>query len=164
MIITIGIIHLLLPLLLICYTLFFASIKYDKYMLMLLLSVPIGWIWCNNICSLSYIYCKYKKNEDANDIIDAQHFLKKHLDIDMSFMECIPYFTIAFGIFFIRLFVTKSVNPILVATSFIFMLSIDRLRRYYIKENKTFPIVHKIIYSVLGMILFYSIMNSTYNK
>ena len=160
MLITVGLIHLFFPLLLICYCLL-ASKVYDKYLLMLILTVPIGWIWCNNICSLSYFYCKQKNDDDADDIVDAREFMRKHV-VNVDFIRKIPYFMIGFAIFFSRIFILQSVRPVLALSSFVLMLTIDISRKKYSKENKTFPPAYKVCYSILFSILIYLLMKSDY--
>ena len=161
--IIIGIIHLLLPVLLLLYTLF-APLQYDKVVLIILLLAPLHWVLLEGECVLSYLYKKCKNQEyklgdniELNDIADGFEYIKHHTGINIEYVlknrTSGDNFMIVYLLFLSRVIVYKSVHPTYVPYLVILFLLYTC---YFARNYKTFDATTKNVYK------WFSILFSVY--
>ena len=161
--IIIGIIHLLLPVLLLLYTLF-APLQYDKVVLIILLLAPLHWVLLEGECVLSYLYKKCKNQEyklgdnvELNDIVDGFEYIKHHTGINIEYVlknrTSGDNFMIVYLLFLSRVIVYKSVHPTYIPYLVILFLLYTC---YFARNYKTFDTTTKNVYK------WFSILFSVY--
>lgn len=129
MLITIGIFHILLPIILLCYILF-ANKKYDKYVYILLLFTFLGWIVCDGECIITFFYKKHmkslkEKDQDLDTTLhdkkDAHKFMVNN-GIDLSLIDTMRILDICIIVFSMRILLYNTLNRYFVIPYYIYIL------------------------------------------